>query len=117
MLSLAQNAHNALTQLVEYIVSVAAVLLAAGCIVAGTVAEFTDQLLQGDVGILDQRFHGVDRFQAGVEIDRVIDAENGFANFVTTAGSTAFHLLIENARANAAHKHQITDFRHINTGG
>ena len=37
----------------EHIVSVAAVLLAAGCIVAGTVAEFADQLLQGYVGILN----------------------------------------------------------------
>src|SRR5690606_40681500 len=67
VLGLAQDTHDALAQLVEYVMGVAVVVLTAGCVMAGTAGEFADQLLQADVGVLHQGLHGVDRFQARSE--------------------------------------------------
>ncbi|MCY1309971.1 hypothetical protein D9M70_601190 [compost metagenome] len=52
MLGLAQDAHNALAQLVQHVMGVAAVLLATRGIVTGTAGEFAYQLFQRDVGVL-----------------------------------------------------------------
>src|SRR5690606_25255666 len=84
---------------------------------AGAVGEFGDQLLQGDVRVFHQRLHGVHRLQGGVQVHRVVDAEHRLADFVATAGGAAFHLLVENARAHAAHEHQVADARHVDAGG
>ncbi|MNL20847.1 hypothetical protein D3C87_1421150 [compost metagenome] len=97
VIGFAQNAHDALAEYIEHIVGVAAVFLVAGSVVTGIAGEFTDQLLQGDIGVLHQRLHCGDGFEACVEVDGVVDAENRFADIVTTAGGAAFHLLIENA--------------------
>ncbi|MNL66271.1 hypothetical protein D3C87_1907090 [compost metagenome] len=74
-------------------------------------------MLKGDIGVLHQWFHGVDGFQARIEVDRVVDAKNRFADVVAASGGTAFHLFIKNSRAYSAHKHEVANFRHVNAGG
>jgi hypothetical protein len=69
-----------------------------GAVKAGGVVQLVDQLLQRDSGSLDQRLHGVDRLQRGVDVDRVVDLEHGFADVVAAAGGAADHLLVEDAR-------------------
>ncbi|MNZ30845.1 hypothetical protein D3C78_481310 [compost metagenome] len=114
---LAQDAHDPLAELVEHVVGVAAVRLAAGGVEAGGIGQLVDQLLEGDTGVLDQRLHGVHRLEAGVEVDRVIDAEHGLADLVAAAGGAALHLLVEDARTHPAHEHQMADARHVDAGG
>ena len=70
---------------------------AAGRGEAGRVVEFADQLFERDVGVLDQRLHGVDGFERLVDVDRVVDLENGFADVVAAAGGAADHLFVEDA--------------------
>ncbi|MNG02518.1 hypothetical protein D3C84_855500 [compost metagenome] len=97
VIGLTQNPHDALAEFIEHIVGMAAVFLVAGSFVTGVAGEFADQLLQGDIGVLHQRLHGVDGFEAGVEVDGVVDAEHRFADIVAAPGGAAFHLLIEDA--------------------
>ncbi|MNV95448.1 hypothetical protein D3C71_1903400 [compost metagenome] len=59
------------------------------------IAQLTDQLRQGDIGVLDQGLHGVDLGQRGIDIHRVIDAKHRLAYVVAATGGPPHHLLIE----------------------
>jgi hypothetical protein len=79
--------------------------------------ELVEQLFQRDLRVFDQRLHGVDGLQRGVQIDRVVDLEHGFADVVAAAGGAADHLLVQDARAHAAHEHEVADGGHVDAGG
>ena len=80
------------------------------------VSDFVYQLLQRNVGIFNQRFHGINVGQRGINIHRVVNSKYCFTNVITAACGAADHLLIQNPRLNPAHKHKITNFRDIDTG-
>ena len=81
------------------------------------VGQLAGQLLDADARVLYQRLHSVDALQGGVDVHRVVDAEDGLADLVAAAGGAADHLLVENPRFDPAHEHQIADARHVDAGG
>jgi hypothetical protein len=52
-----------------------------------------------------------------VDVDRVVDLEHGFADVVAAAGGAADHLLVQDARTDAAHEHDVADGGHVDAGG
>ena len=113
----AQHAHELLVELVEHIVRVAAAGALPGAACAGRVVQFVDQLFQRDLRVLHQRLHGVDGLQRGVDVDRVVDLEDGLADLVAAPGGAADHLLVQDARAHPAHEDEMADGRHVDAGG
>jgi hypothetical protein len=96
---------------------VSAVGRAAGRGVGGGVVELVQQLFHVHLRVLHQRLHGVHVLQGGVQVHRVVNLEDGFANVVATAGGAANHLLVKNARLDPAHEHQMADGRYVDAGG
>ncbi|MNN72433.1 hypothetical protein D3C81_1884670 [compost metagenome] len=79
--------------------------------------QFADQLFQRNIGVFHQRFHGVDVFQAGIEVNWVVDAKHRLADSVATARRTPLHLLVKNPRADTTHENQVANSRNIDTRG
>ena len=117
VLGVAQHAHHFLAELIEHVIGVGAAGAAAGGGVGGGVVELVQQLLHRDLGVFDQGLHGVDGLQRGVQIDGVVDLEHGFADGVAAAGGAANHLLVQDARLDAAHEHEVADGGHVDAGG
>src|SRR6185369_14206043 len=113
----AQDAHQFLADCVEHVMGVGLLRAAARGGEAGRVGEFADQLVEGDVRVLDQRLHGVDGLQGLVDVDRVVDLEDGFADVVAAAGGAADHLFVEDARTDAAHEDEVGDGGNVDAGG
>jgi hypothetical protein len=52
-------------------------------------------------------------FKAGIEIDRVEDAEDFLTDLITPAGRAAEHLLIENAAVHPPDEHKVRDLGNV----
>ncbi len=81
------------------------------------ITQLARQLGKGDLRVDHHRLHLCHILDGGKELHGIKDAEGLFAQFRTEPGSTAQHLVKENAAVHAAQKDQIANFRHINAGG
>ncbi len=113
----AQNAHDFLADGGQYVVCMG---FSGQCALrreAGRIVEFVDQLIQRDVRIFHQGFHGADVLQRGVDVDRIINLEYGFADLIASAGGAADHLLVQDPRTDAAQEDQMANPGHVDAGG